>query len=89
MKNVGGWYHYPSHSNAFTLHDVFKKTPLFQNGDAIINIGMAAMEPDAKNANSSATATKLLVKNENLPLSERSVLFRIFFAGETTSFLTL
>ena len=37
------------------------------------------MEPDAKNANSSATATKLLVKNENLPLSERSVLFRIFF----------
>lgn len=79
MKNVGGWYHYPSHSNAFTLHDVFKKKPLFQNGDAIINIGMAAMEPDAKNANSSATATKLLVKNENLPLSERSVLFRIFF----------
>ena len=50
-------------------------TSLFQNGDAIINIGMAAMEPDAKNANSSATATKLLVKNENLPLSERSVLF--------------
>ena len=47
------------------------KKPLFQNGDAIINIGMAAMEPDAKNANSSATATKLLVKNENLPLSER------------------
>ena len=46
-------------------------TSLFQNGDAIINIGMAAMEPDAKNANSSATATKLLVKNENLPLSER------------------
>ena len=53
-------------------------TSLFQNGDAIINIGMAAMEPDAKNANSSATATKLLVKNENLPLSERSVLFLPF-----------